>query len=74
MISISGVVWLIVYILICGVIYYLLNLLIDKTPFVNENFKIVARYILIVLAILVAIGLLLQFLGVGGVNGPIFRQ
>jgi hypothetical protein len=75
MISISGVVSIIVKILVCGVIYYLLNLLIDKAPYVNENFKVVARYILIFLCILAAIGLLLQFLGIGGFgDGPLFRQ
>ncbi len=77
MISISGVVWLIVYILVAGVIYYLLDLLIEKAPFVPPQFKQIAHYVLLVCAILVAIGLLLNFLGVGvpfGGGGPVFRQ
>lgn len=71
MISISGAVSLIVLLVVGGIIFGLLALLIDKAPFMPDGWKPVCKYILIVLAVLVLIGILLSL--VGGGTGPIFR-
>lgn len=68
MISLSGAVTLILYLVVAGVIFWLLTWLIDYCG-VPEPFRKVARIILAVLAVLVVIGALLSL--VGGV--PIFR-
>ncbi len=70
MISLSGAVYIIVYIVVAGLIYFLLNYLIDAVP-APDPFKKVAKVILLVLGILVCIGFLLSLLN-GGVN-PVFR-
>jgi phosphotransferase system glucose/maltose/N-acetylglucosamine-specific IIC component len=74
MISVTDIVWTIVYILCCGGIWYLLNLLIDKTPYVNPQFKEFAKFVLMALAILLAIAILLNFMSGGRIfSGPILR-
>ena len=70
-ISISGAVWFVIYVLIGGAIFGLLNLLIDRAPFMPAEWKPIAKYILIVIAVLVLIFWLLSMLGVGG--GVAFR-
>ncbi len=70
MISLSGAVWIIIYILVAGCIYGLLSYLIDVIA-PPEPFRKVAKVVLLVLAILVIIGILLNLVGVGA--GPIFR-
>jgi hypothetical protein len=71
MISISGAVTIIVYLIIGGVIFALLRWLINSSP-IDPKFKEIANWVLIVLAVLVLIGVLLNFAGIGG-GGPIFR-
>jgi hypothetical protein len=71
MISISGAVTIIVYLIIGGVIFALLRWLINSSP-IDPKFKEIANWVLIVLAVLVLIGVLLNFAGIGG-GGAIFR-
>lgn len=68
MISVQGAVSVVIYLIVGGLVFWLLWWLIN---FVNppEPFKKVASVILAILAVLVVIGALLSF--VGGV--PIFR-
>ncbi len=68
MISISGAVHLILYLVIGGLIFWLLYFLIN---YINppEPFKKIANVILVVLAVLVCIGVLLSLLG----GQPLFR-
>ena len=68
MISLSGAVTVIVYLLIAGAVFWLLNFLID-TVAPPEPFRKVAKVIVLVLAVLVVIGVLLSLVG----GGPIFR-
>ena len=70
MISIEGAVRVIVYLIIGGIIFGLLKWLVDASP-IPDKFKQIANFILIALAVLVLIGILLSFVGVG--VGPIFR-
>ncbi len=71
MISLSGAVQIIVYLVVCGLIYWLLAYLIDAVG-LPDPFAKVAKVVLIVLAVLVAISILLSL--VGGVGmGPVFR-
>jgi hypothetical protein len=71
MISITGAVWLVVYLIIGGIVFGLLNLLIDNAPFMPAEWKPIAKYLLLALAVLVIIGILISFLNGGG--SPIFR-
>jgi hypothetical protein len=68
MISISAAVTIIIYLIICGAIFFLLNWLIDYcgTP---EPFRKIARVILAIFAVLAVIGILLSLLG----GQPVFR-
>lgn len=68
MLSLSGAVSIIVYLIVAGLIFYLLNWLIDYcgTP---DPFRKIARVILAILAVLVVIGVLLSAVG----GQPIFR-
>lgn len=68
MISISQVVWVVVYIVVGGLIFYLLKYLVD---YINppEPWKKVANVVLAVFAILVLISVLLSLIGAT----PVFR-
>lgn len=68
MISLSAAVMIIVYLIVGGLIFYLLWWLIGYCG-LPEPFNKVARVILAVLAVLVVIGLLLSFVG----GTPLFR-
>ena len=68
-ISIQGVVNVVVTLLVLGIIFGLLDLLIRKAPFIPEEWKAGIRWVLLVLAVLVLIGVLLSFVG----GTPIFR-
>ncbi len=70
MISLSGAVGVIVYLVIGSVIFWLLNYLIDNVAPAGP-FQKVAKTILLVLVILVLIGFLLSLLPG---YGPIFRS
>jgi preprotein translocase subunit SecE len=72
MISLSGMVSIIVTLIILGIVFGLLDLLIQRAPFIPVEWKQGLRYVLLVLVVLVLIGILIN-LGGGGV-GPIFRQ
>lgn len=70
MVSITTVVWIVLYIVIGGMVFGLLNLLIDRAPFMPPEWKPVAKFFLLALAILVLIGILLSLM-----NGtPLFRS
>ncbi len=68
MISLSGAVQVVLYLVVGGLIFWLLYFLIN---FIDppEPFKKIALCILVILAVLVCIGLLLSLIG----GGPIFR-
>ncbi len=70
MISIQGAVTIIIYLVVGGIIFGLLKWLIDASP-IPGQFKQIAQFVLIALAVLVLIGVLLSFAGV--VQGPLFR-
>jgi preprotein translocase subunit SecE len=72
MISLSGAVNVILTLIIAGIVFGLLDLLIRKAPFIPEEWKQGMRYVLLVLAVLVLIGILVGLTGGGGM-GPIFR-
>ncbi len=67
MISLSGAVSLVIYLVVAGLIFWLLNWLIAYIG-PAEPFAKIARVVLAVLAVLVAIGILLNFVG----GGPVF--
>jgi len=62
MISISGLVWTVVMLIVVGLIFWLLSWLIDYTA-PPEPFRKVARVVLAVGAVLVIICVLLSLLG-----------
>jgi len=63
--SIEGLIMLVIYIIVIGVVCYLLIYLIDAIP-IGEPFNRVARTVILVVGVLLVILLLLQFVGVGG--------
>jgi hypothetical protein len=63
--SINTLFSLVIYIIVLGIIFWLLNYLIDNVP-MDPNFKRVAKIVLLVLSVLVLIWLLLGLIGVGG--------
>ena len=68
MISLTAAVTIFVYILIAGLVFWLLFWALDYIG-IPEPFNKIARVILVILAVLVAIGILLSI--AGGV--PLFR-
>ena len=70
MISLSGAIYVLVYLCVAGLIFWLLSYALEA---INppEPFHKVARVVLIVLAVVVCIGILLSLLPGGS---PIFRQ
>lgn len=68
MISIQGAVTVVVYLIVAGMIFWLLWFLINYID-PPEPFKKVASVILMVLGVLVLIGILLTFVG----GQPLFR-
>ena len=62
MISISAVIMVVLYLVVVGVIFWLLNWLIDYCG-VPDPFNKVARIILAVLAVFICIALLLSLVG-----------
>ena len=68
MISLSGAVTIVLYLIVAGLIFWLLTWLIDYVG-VPEPFRKVAKIVLAVLAVLVIIGILLSLMG----GQPIFR-
>lgn len=69
MISIQGAVNVILVLLVGGIVFGLLDLLIRRAPFIPEEWRAGIRWVLLVLAVLVLIGILLSFIG----GTPIFR-
>ena len=70
MISLSGAVNVIVTLIIAGIVFGLLDLLVQRAPFIPDEWKAGIRWVLLALAILVLIGILISLTG----GGPIFRQ
>lgn len=68
MISIQGAVQIIVLLVVGGIIFWLLNMLVDKSP-IPEPYRAVVKWVLLLLAILVLIGILLSFV----TGTPVFR-
>lgn len=68
MISLSGAVYLVLYIIVAGLIFWLLWFLLN---YINppEPFKKIGSVALVVLGVLVCIGILLSFVG----GNPVFR-
>lgn len=68
MISISAAVYVIVYLLVAGLIFWLLWFLISYIA-PPEPFRKIANVVLMILAVMVVIGILLSLIG----GQPIFR-
>ena len=66
---IESLIYLVIYIIVVGLVLWLLSYLIDAVP-LQEPFRRVARIALLVIGVLIIIMLLLNFLGVidGGVR------
>ena len=62
---VASLVTLVVYILVIGLVFWLLNYLIDNVP-IPDPFGRIAKVVLLVIAVLIVIVLLLQFAGLGG--------
>ena len=60
---IASLIYLVVYIIVVGLVLWLLHYLIDAVP-LEEPFRRVARIALMVIGILIIILLLLNFIGV----------
>ena len=61
--SMGGLVDLIVYLIIIGVVFGILYFLIDKAPFIPEPWKTYIKYVLYFVAALMLINFLLGFAG-----------
>lgn len=68
-ISLGGVVQVIVFLIVAacvfGLLFWLLNYIGGKVPAESKPFIDIARVVLVVLAVLVLIGMLLSFAGIG---------
>jgi hypothetical protein len=72
-------VWFVGYVLVAAAVFGLLDLLIRKCPWLPEEWKPTARYILLVLGVFVFIGILLSLIpgvgaGLGFPNQPLRLQ
>jgi len=61
--SIREVVWDVVCIIGVGIIFGLLDYLLQAAPLINATFKQIGRYLLIVVAVLIVIYIILGLLG-----------
>ena len=61
--SMGGLVDLIVYLIIIGVVFGILYFLIDRAPFIPEPWKTYIKYVLYFIAALMLINFLLGFAG-----------
>lgn len=68
MLSLQGLVSVMIYLLVAGLVFWLLNYLVDNIP-LAEPFHKIAKIVLMVLAVLVVIGILLSLVG----GAPVFR-
>jgi len=62
MISLTDIVWTVVFMIGAGAVFGLLKLLIDRAPFLPDGWKPTANYILLVMAVLVLIGIILSLM------------
>jgi len=62
---IEGLIHLVIYLIVIGVIIWLLTYLVDAVP-LPEPFARVAKVVILVVGILIVILLLLQFAGLAG--------
>jgi hypothetical protein len=69
-ISIQGVVSVVVGLIVCAIVFGLLDYLIKSAPFIPDPWKGTIRWVLLALGILVLIGVLLSFIS----GTPIFRM
>jgi uncharacterized membrane-anchored protein len=67
---VTSLIGLIIYIIVIGVVFWLLSYLIDNLP-MDESFRRVAKIVLMVASVLIVIVLLLQF--VGAIDGGVPR-
>ncbi len=70
MISLGSLVGVVIYLVVAGLVMWLLLWLLDYIA-PPEPFNKIARVVIVVFAVLVIIGVLLNLVGVG--VGPIFR-
>ena len=66
---ITSLIMLVVYIIVIGLVLWLLNYLIDAVP-LQEPFNRVAKIAILVIGVLIIILLLLQFIGVMDAGFP----
>lgn len=70
MISLTGLVYLVVYVIVIGLIFFLLRWAVNTVP-MDPPTRNIANIILTVFAVLLLIMVLLSF--VGAMPGPLFR-
>jgi predicted PurR-regulated permease PerM len=68
MLSLTGMVTIVVYLIVAGLVFWLLSWLVDYCE-VKDPFRKVAKIVLAIMAVLVVIGILLSLVG----GTPIFR-
>ena len=73
MISLSDIVRIVEALAAVGIVCFLLDLLVQKCPWLSPEWKAGIRYVILALGILVLIGLVIAYFGPSG-GGPIFRQ
>jgi hypothetical protein len=66
---VSSLIGLVVYLIVIGLVFWLLNYLVDNVP-MDEPFRRIAKIALMVVAVLIVIILLLDFIGVLGPGLP----
>jgi hypothetical protein len=66
---VSSLIGLVVYLIVIGLVFWLLNYLVDNVP-MDEPFRRIAKIALMVVAVLIVIILLLDFIGVIGPGLP----
>lgn len=59
----DGIVNLVVYMIIIGIVFGLLFFLVDRAPFIPPEWKTVIKYVIIFIAVLFLINLLLGLVG-----------
>lgn len=62
MISLTEIVWTVVFMIGAGAVFGLLKLLIDRNPWMPAEWKPTVNYILLVMAVLVLIGIIFSLM------------
>ncbi len=69
---VAGLINLVVYLIVIGLVFWLLSYLVDTVP-MQPQFRQVAKIALTVVGVLIIIVILLQFVGVADIGFPRLR-